>query len=349
MERDSPTSPAEWFGPFCGMAAAVLYTLANIALRDCVAIDAYLVSAVKATPTVLVLGPLLGWMSFRGSTLHINRRRMPTFIAASFGAQFFGNAAFQKALGHIGLAASVPITLGVLIVGGALLGAMLLGEPVGRQKVIAMVLLIVAVVVLSVPHCGPEALERSASNDNGVENDGIGHTLETDRQVSAASVDTREPVSAAVRVIVGSLWAATSGIAYALFGVMLRQTLQTGMRASTTMFISGLVGVTSLWSYSFLVLGSSTISATPSRQWLVMASAGVFNFLAFVALTAALRRLPVVAVNLINASQVALAAIAGVVLFSEPVTVQLLLGITLTFVGLVILTRRTRASVVITD
>src|SRR6056297_2883089 len=39
----------------CGMAAAVLYTLSNIALRDSVGINPFLVSAVKAAPTVICL------------------------------------------------------------------------------------------------------------------------------------------------------------------------------------------------------------------------------------------------------------------------------------------------------
>ncbi|MBD54315.1 MAG: hypothetical protein CMM05_04430, partial [Rhodopirellula sp.] len=41
-------------GVVLGLSAAVLYTLANIALRQCVAVDPFLVSAVKAAPTVIV-------------------------------------------------------------------------------------------------------------------------------------------------------------------------------------------------------------------------------------------------------------------------------------------------------
>jgi multidrug transporter EmrE-like cation transporter len=64
---------------------------------------------------------------------------------------------------------------------------------------------------------------------------------------------------------------------------------------------------------------------------------GSLNFTAFVALAASLKSLPVVAVNLINASQVAMAAVAGIVLFSEPLTMMLVGGIALTFVALGIL------------
>jgi multidrug transporter EmrE-like cation transporter len=43
---------------------------------------------------------------------------------------------------------------------------------------------------------------------------------------------------------------------------------------------------------------------------------------------------------LINASQVAMAAVAGVILFAEPVTASLVIGIALTIAGLMILATR---------
>jgi DME family drug/metabolite transporter len=64
------------------------------------------------------------------------------------------------------------------------------------------------------------------------------------------------------------------------------------------------------------------------------------NFTAFAALSLSLKALPVVAVNLINATQVAMAAAAGVILFAEPLTASLIIGIALTFAGLLILASR---------
>ncbi|MCC9599557.1 DMT family transporter [Stieleria sp. JC731] len=326
-------------GPICGLASAILYTLTNIALRHCVEVDPYLVSAVKAAPTVVILGPYLLLqlkLADHDNTAHSNlnsdadssrtnhstRNRLPPrhhlrrFIGASFLAQFFGNAAFQKALGYIGLAASVPITLGVLIVGGAILGVIILSEPVSRRKVVAMATLIFAVVILSLPDSFAPSNSQS---------------------VSAADILT------------GSLWAAISGLAYSFFGVTMRMTLQQGFPSSLLMFLSGVTGTVTLWGYCFIAVGFSVVSQTTPTQWLAMTAAGIFNFTAFVAITASLRLLPVVAVNLINASQVAMAAIAGVILFGEPMSIRLLTGIALTFIGLVILARRTRATVVVTD
>lgn len=319
---------ATWLGPACGLAAAVLYTLTNIALRDCVDVDAYLVSAVKAAPTVIFLGPVVMWMAMTGKPMMKSKKRLPQFLFASILAQFFGNAAFQKALEKIGLAASVPITLGVLLVGGAIFGIFLLGESVSRQKTISMITLIAAVVVLSIPQSGsaPKSSEPEITTQGQLEMGSVPAVDET--RVSVADV------------LIGSLWAAASGLAYSFFGVSLRQTLQSGVSSATAMLVSGLVGTIALWPYVFLTLGSETITKVGWSTWITMSIAGSCNFLAFIAITASLRLLPVVAVNLINASQVAMAAMAGVLLFREPFTWTLLGGILLTIAGLIIMAIR---------
>ncbi len=288
-------------GAVCGVIAAALYTMANIALRQCVGVDPFLVSAVKAAPTVILLAPLLAWMSATNKTIATSYRMLPRFVFASLLGQVVGNGAFQIALGIIGLAASVPITLGVLIVGGAILGRFMLKEPVTVRTMVAMFTLIGAVIVLCLPGA------------------------------------TVAPVESNLPVWVGALAAAASGAAYAFFGVSMRQTLTSGMSATVTMFVSGTVGTIVLWGITTL----RDVSLDHSlAQWGVMVAAGVFNFTAFAALSRSLKSLPVVAVNLINASQVAMAAVAGVILFAEPVTAPLVFGILLTFAGLGILANR---------
>jgi len=294
----------------CGMAAAVLYTLSNIALRDSVGINPFLVSAVKAAPTVICLTPFMAWMLLRGEPLYTSLKMAPRFMLVALIGQFVGNAAFQWALGSIGLAASVPITLGTLLIGGAILGRVLLGEPVRVRSMIAIAVLIVAVIVLSSPGA------------------------------SRAPTDSTAPIP----TWMGALCAAASGAAYALFGAVMRQSMSHGLSAPLTMWISGMVGTLSLWLTAFLTVRASQWAELTGGQWQTMVIGGVFNFTAFVALALALKALPVVAVNLINASQVALAAIAGVLFFREEITVPLLSGIALTFAGLAVLATRKRRS-----
>ena len=49
-----------------------------------------------------------------------------------------------------------------------------------------------------------------------------------------------------------------------------------------------------------------------------MAAAGVFNLIGFLGLIYGLQRTTVVHANVVNASQVAMAAVAGMALFHEP-------------------------------
>jgi drug/metabolite transporter (DMT)-like permease len=298
-------------GSVFGLIAALFYTGSNIALRQSVGVDPFLVTAMKAYPMVAMLVPYVLWMQTSGRTVLTSPKMLPRFIAVSFVAHFIGNSCFQFSLGIIGLAATVPITLGVLIVGGAVLGRVILAEPVRPRTLVSMVTIIAAVVILSLPHPSD----------------------------SPAAVPV-QALSSTSPAWIGALWACGAGLSYSLFGVITRQTLNGGLSAPATMLISGLVGVCTLTPFTILRLGWGPISEVAFEQWVVMLAAGVFNFTAFIALTYSLKALPVVAVNLLNASQVAMAAVAGVILFSEPLTATLIGGILLTFVGLLVMANR---------
>lgn len=307
-------------GAIFGLCSAILYTATNVALRYCVSLDAFLVSAVKAVPTVVILAPYLLWMRKKKEVIASSFQMVPRFIFAALIGQFVGNAFFQLALGRIGLAVSVPITLGTMIVGAAILGRILLNERVSIRTLLAMVVLLVSIMVLSSP---------SSHLD-----------LESQNEVAGKIAVS----NTAAEIWLGSLFAALSGLAYALFGTTMRQALTGGLSAPLTMFISGSVGAVSLWAVSFYRLGLDVIELIPAEDWSVMAIAGMLNFTAFVALSISLKSLPVIAVNLLNASQVAMAAMAGIVFFAEPITNPLLTGVGLTLIGLLIMVQRKKES-----
>lgn len=327
-------------GAFAGVASAFLYTAANVQLKRAVAIDPFLVAAVKALPTVICLAPVVVWYLVAKKPLGTNYSMVPRFMVVALIGQFVGNAAFQIALGHIALAVAVPITLGTLIIGGGGLGWILLGEPISRGKWVAMAILILAVVVLSLGDSGgdgfretPEQTTTQTTAQTGpqtTEQIGVQTTVQTGDQ---ATDQTGEPIP-----WFGALCAVATGAAYSLFGVVTRRTLNSGLSMPATLMISGSIGVVSLWSFCLWRLGFESVVAIENDQWITMAWAGGFNFAAFVALSASLKYLPVVAVNLINASQVAMAAAAGVYFFEEVITASVVSGITLTVVGLLVLT-----------
>ena len=65
-----------------------------------------------------------------------------------------------------------------------------------------------------------------------------------------------------------------------------------------------------------------------------MLASGVFNLLGFLLITKGLQLTTLVHANVLNASQVALAAVAGILFFHEPNNAWLVTGIVLTIVGI---------------
>ena len=82
---------------------------------------------------------------------------------------------------------------------------------------------------------------------------------------------------------------------------------------------------------------------TPPEHFAWMYAAGFFNLLGFVAIIKGLQLTTVVHANVVNASQVALAAIAGILLFNEPRNPWLILGVGLTALGVVLIDRPSEA------
>ena len=74
---------------------------------------------------------------------------MTALVIASLICQLFGNVVFQWSLGIVGMALAVPLTLGTMIVAGAIMGRMVLNEPVTMRMAISTVVLIGAISVLS--------------------------------------------------------------------------------------------------------------------------------------------------------------------------------------------------------
>ena len=303
------------FGTLCGLVSAAVYTGANACLRAVNHLDPVWVSAVKAVPTV---GCMLPWMLLHyrsGLRLMPGWRVLIAIAAAGLCGQLLGNVAFQWALGQIGMALTVPLTLGGMIVCASLLGRIFLGEPVSTRMAIAVGVLLVAMGVLSL---GADDARRSLA------------PVASDPWLLAAGVAA----------------AGGSGLAYSVLNVVIRWSV--GRRASlpVTLFTVSIMGLTSLGTLSVARIGWEGIAATVPRDWWIMLGAGICNAIAFVALTKSLQLTSVVYVNALNATQATMAAVAGVLIFQEAVSEALVAGVGLTIVGLLLM-RKGRAGVAV--
>lgn len=303
-------------GTALGLLAAVAYTTANLGLRNVAEggdLDwALFVSANKALPVTLIAWSLVAWRSFRGLPALPPRRLWVPLLLTGCVMQFGGNVMFQVALSRGGLALTVPMTFSMIIVSGALLGRAVLGEAITVRMLLAMTTMVLAVAVLS----------RGA---------------ETASDALVTNADWKSTVLAVVTACI-------AGTSYGSGGVMIRRCVTSHLSYSATIVLISSVGLFVIGPLSVMRLGLPAVTSLSGQIWLSMLGAGLANAVAFFAVNAAFKRLSVVRVNLLNASQAAMAATAGVVLFGEPNTWWLRLGTLLTIVGLVLTARRERKS-----
>jgi BirA family biotin operon repressor/biotin-[acetyl-CoA-carboxylase] ligase len=302
-------------GTTFGIVSALGYTGTNMALRavaDRPDLDwAAWVSCLKALPAAAVAWLLVGWHVAAGRPGLPPRRLVIPLVATGLAMQFGGNLAFQWSLSVAGLALTVPLCFATLILSGALLGRMYLAEGVTPRSAAAMGLLLAAIVLLS---AGAE-------------------------DAAQASGSTEAPVQW-TRITLAVVAAAASGVAYGASGVVIRRMVTQRLSLAATLVLLSTAGFVALGAMCLIRMGPRALLATPPGDFGLMLLAGSLNAAAFFAVSAALKYLAVVHVNLLNASQTAMCAAAGVLMFGETLTGWLVAGIGLTIAGLMLLDRK---------
>lgn len=297
-------------GLLCGLIAAIGYTLANMALRQSARPGDFewsiWVTAHKAVPATL----LTWFLVLRNWSLRIpalpSRHAMLPLIIAGLIMQFMGNLAFQYALCLIGLAMSVPITFALLLLSGAIMSRLTLGEPINFRTTLALTTLIIAVAMLSL---GAGDATRSLLSD-----------------------------SSPTEIALGVLMAMLAGTGYGVCGAVIRKHVRK-LPVSATLVVFSTVGVVAIGGLAFALVPWETLQATTLTEVFIMQLAGVCNAIAFYCIGVAFCYLTVNQVNMINTTQIAMATLAGVLFFAEPLTTWLTIGVLLTITGLYLMDR----------
>ena len=287
----------------------MIYTAANGFLRAVSECDPIWVSAVKAISTAALMTPLL-ILSLRRGAGFPPLRIWLAIAAGSLCGQLGGNISFQYALGQVGLALTVPLSLGGMIVGATILSRFFLHEKISPTSALSVAVLLLSIGVLSLgaEEARLKVLERATSHP--------------------------------WQLTIGVVAATFSGLAYGVLNVIIRFSTQRGATLPVTLMTVSVMGLISLNLLSLQRIGVEGMLQTSLRDLLMMLLAGVCNAVAFVSLTRCLQLTSVVYTNALNAAQAALAAIAGVLIFREPASTALAAGVALTVLGLAILTRK---------
>ena len=260
------------------------------------------VACVKAWPTALIMGPWLVVQHWHGNLRLPSMRVLLLLVVGALIGQG-GNVFYQVALEQIGLALSTPLMMGSLILAGAILGVCALGERVTVGNTIAMIILVIAISVLS-----------------------LGANL-------TGSISATSNMSVAWGVMVACL----SGVCFGALGVFIRYGVSGRTTIAMTTFTIAMVGIIVLAGACVAHLGIEPLLETTPADFGMMLQAGVWNAVAFLAVTKALQLTSVVYVNTINGSQAAMCAVAGILVFQEPFSLPVVFGVALTISALLVM------------
>lgn len=315
-QHDSGLSPGVR-GTLFGLISALAYTAANIALREA-AIDnnadwAIWISALKSIPATIVGWVIVTYRGSQGLPSLPPRRLVIPLILTGLVMQFGGNVMFQWSLSLGGLAFTVPLCFATLLTTGAILGRIFLDEAITFRMFISMLVLTAAIVLLSLgAHQAEESVYEHMEHH------------------------TNSMSTVALTIFV----ACFAGCAYGVGGAVIRGSVREKLSISATLVLISTTGLVCLTAVAIYRLGFSILWETTPWQYFVMLIAGIMNAIAFFAIGASMKYLTVTRVNLLNASQTAMAAFAGVICFGEELTVWLLSGTALTIGGLFLMEKK---------
>ena len=306
-----------WIGIWGGVVAAVFYSLANALLRhSAYDVDPFLVSAMKAITTLLCFLPWFAIDSAKRKHQSTSFRSLSMLFFAALQVQLIGSVGLQIAFHELGVALVVPMYLGTMVMGSAVLGWFFLSERVDLRLIVALFLLVASAFFLGQ---GAGQAHRAIHGDSLV-----------------------EPSPWQSGVILGVVASAITGVAYAVLGVAIRRAMKSPIHHLTPIIMVSAVGTLTLGPWAAMRLGGTGLSDVAWMHWMVMVAAGLCNAIGFLGLIYALKRLPVLYVNAINVSQAAMAAICGILFFLEALTWWLFGGLLVMAVGFGVLTNRTK-------
>ena len=288
---------------YCLLSASC-YSGTNICLRQLAEIEAdpAWVICLKETTAVLIIGPWLLWQLSRGVRPTGQRRALLLLFIASLTVQLVGNLSVQWALGIVGLAISLPIVFSTSLIGSAVIGSIVFHESLSKRSALAIIVVIFSIVLLSL----------GATELNG----------------TSASTSSLFLTSLAIVAV------SVSGIIYAYVGTAIRYAMSVGMSVLGTVFVVTSTGSLSLGALCLIRLGPAEILATDPTVLAWIIASGLCNVAAFSFITKGLQLTTLVHVNMLNSSQVAIGALAGIFLFHEPFNIWILSGIVLIIVGI---------------
>lgn len=289
-------------GEAWAIVAAIAFTLVNITLRSAaVDIDPYVGSALRQVPVaVLGLGAMLisRGREFRpGNPGFIGWTFVAALLAGGFLSFVIGNVLYFVGLAEGGLGITVSASQGAVVFAGMGLGIVFLRERPRREQWLGAIVI------------------------------GVGLVL-----VAIAQAGELRPLW-----VLGLLAALLAGSSYAATNVATRLV----QRERPMLFVvlagtsaGGLIPLAVILTIRALAGGGPATEDVEPTAIAIVLLAGVFNAVALIGLTQAMRESTVATTNTLSASQLVFSFVASVLLFNEVGSPAMVLGVVLVMAGI---------------
>jgi drug/metabolite transporter (DMT)-like permease len=296
------------------LGSAVLYAGANVCLRhlsaSCQPGWAIWIVCIKESVSALMVGPWLAYRLICSRQSRPSRRSVLVLFLAGLATQLGGNVFNFWAFGVVGLAVTTPVTQGTNLIASAVLGWALLGERVSLRSMAAIAMLILAIVLLSLgaaDACHPLSSVRGTSSQ--------------------------------WMIALGVGAACLSGAVFSILGTAIRTTVTQGTSPAVVVVMITGMGTLTLGPLSVWQLGPATMCSISPTSLALAVTAGLLNLAAFAAIIYGLKYTTIVHAYVVNSSQTAFAALAGMLLFGESLTPALLVGVVMIMAGMAVIDR----------
>lgn len=301
----------ETVGFWCALASAVCYTISLSAMRGLTNYDVSPLWSlgVKETVTVVCVMPYIIIQTLRGK-YRFQWSAFWALLCAGFVCQVFGAIPHLWAYAVIGLTLATPLVQAAQLIFSSIIGAVWLKERVTRSKIVALVLLIIAVFLLS----------------------GVG----SDDMIAGKEI----------RLGLGVLLTMCTALGYcgqlSIMRCVLReednQKKSDRVRTPTTLVMVAVTGAGVVVCGIVLTAqkGVGVWLEPPVECWKFAITAGLVNMAAFALQIESLRRLYILKQALIATAQTAALCLVGVFVFGEAFGILTALGIALVLAGVIV-------------
>jgi|GEM_PF-2528578 len=295
-------------GILCCAIAALLYTGANGAMTTLSRIGTSEIwfVGVKESITVLTMGPLAIILLILRPANRPDRVTWAMLIVAGLLTQLLANIGYAYSLKVIGMAATIPIISASVLTSTAILGRYMLDERLSIRTLLSIALLIVAICFIS---------------------GGSGRTVEP--ATGKYLLPPNEWLAVLTSVI--------AGLCFGFLTISIRYAMNRNTQKPIVMTMITLPGLVCLIPAALYREGLELLGRTSFVEWKWMLGAGVLNLIAFYFLNKGLELTRAIHANITTSSQIAMAAILGLLWFNEPFTAWLVIGVLMTVAGVLLI------------